>query len=266
MMRHLDVGGCLAIQLGTQPASLDDLMPMTVPVDHLLQRARAIKTPSELIALRSAASVASAGQIAARSLSRVGMSEVEVLNAIRAVMEQEAGGRCALAGEFLGGVNHTAMLGTNPGPRRLLGGDPILCDLAPRVAGYWGDSCSSFTLGAPSEAWCSIYKSVHETLMLAISTLRSGLTVHAFDTSLRAHMRKMGLEYPHHSGHGIGTSVHEWPRLVQGEHGTIEEDMVLMVEPGAYVPGVGGVRCEHMLRVTATGVEVLTDFPLEQSS
>ena len=61
-------------------------------------------------------------------------------------------------------------------------------------------------------------------------------------------------------GGGIGTSVHEWPRLVPDKGAMIEEDMVLMVEPGAYVAGVGGARREHMLRVTATGVEVLTDF------
>lgn len=81
--------------------------------------------------------------------------------------------------------------------------------------------------------------------------------------SLRAHMQGAGFSYPHHSGHGIGTSVHEWPRLVPDEPALIEENMVLMVEPGSYRDGIGGVRCEHMLRVTATGVEVLTDFQME---
>ncbi|WP_426127726.1 M24 family metallopeptidase [Pararhizobium sp. PWRC1-1] len=262
IVRHLNVDGRVAIQMGSHPACLHDLIPITIPIDNMFQRARAIKTPSEIAALRAAATVASAGQIAARNVSRAGISEIEALNAIRGVMEQKAGERCALAGEYLGGIDHSATLGTKPGPRRLLEGDPVLCDLAPRVAGYWGDSCNSFTLGAPSEAWRTIYTTVHETLMLAISTLRPGITVHAFDTSLRENMQKVGLVYPHHSGHGIGTSVHEWPRIVPHEYGLIEENMVLMVEPGAYVPGVGGLRCEHMLRVTATGAEVLTDFAM----
>ena len=84
--------------------------------------------------------------------------------------------------------------------------------------------------------------------MLAIATLRPGLTVSAFDASLRAHLAGVGLSYPHHSGHGIGTSVHEWPRMVPDEGAMIEENIVLMVEPGAYVAGVGGALRTHAAR------------------
>ncbi|OJF90253.1 M24 family metallopeptidase [Pararhizobium antarcticum] len=263
MMRRLNVGGVIAVQMGSHPASLNELMPIFIPMDHALDRARAVKTSSEILALRIAASVASAGQIAARSLSCVDVSEIEVLNGIRAVMEQKAGERCALAGEYLAGVDHTAALGTSPGVRRILEGDPVICDLAPRVAGYWGDSCNSFTVGAPSDAWRKMYDSARDTLMLAISTLRPGLTIQAFDAALRTNMQRDGFSYPHHSGHGIGTSVHEWPRIVPQEGALIEENMVLMVEPGAYLPGIGGVRCEHMLRVTATGADVMTEFKFD---
>ncbi|MXU65020.1 M24 family metallopeptidase [Oceanomicrobium pacificus] len=55
-------------------------------------------------------------------------------------------------------------------------------------------------------------------------------------------------------------SVHEWPRLVPDETALIEENMVLMVEPGSYVPGLGGIRTEFILRVTRSGAEALATF------
>ena len=55
--------------------------------------------------------------------------------------------------------------------------------------------------------------------------------------------------------------MHEWPRIVPGETAAIREGMVLMLEPGAYAPGVGGVRLEWMYLVTASGNEVLSGFP-----
>ncbi|MFP3422528.1 M24 family metallopeptidase, partial [Bacillus sp. SIMBA_161] len=69
-----------------------------------------------------------------------------------------------------------------------------------------------------------------------------------------------GYKYAHHSGHSIGTSVHEWPRVVSYETERFQKDMVVMVEPTAFDPEIGGVRLEFMLHVTETGCEVLTDF------
>jgi Xaa-Pro dipeptidase len=263
LLRKLGVGGTLATQAVSHPASLADILPAGVPVDPHLNRVRAVKTAGEIAALRIAAAGASHGQQAARRLTRAGLSEVGILNAIRAVIEDFAGARCPLAGEYVAGIAHTATLGTPPGARKLASGDPVICDLAPRIAGYWGDSCASFCLDTATDAWLAQYRRARETLDLAIATLRPGLSVAEFDRTLRAHMQDAGYSYPHHSGHGIGTSVHEWPRLVPDEPALIEENMVLMVEPGSYLPGIGGARCEHMLRVTATGAEVMTDFLME---
>ncbi len=263
MIRRLGVGGRLAVQGASHPASVHDLLAPGLPIDPVLNRVRAIKTPGEIAALRLAAAIASEGQNAARRLTRAGLSELEILNGIRAVIEDSAQERCPLAGEYIAGTEHTATLGTPPGARRLVDGDPVICDLAPRIKGYWGDSCASFCLGTATDAWLAQYRRASETLDLAIATLRPGISVAGFDRSLRAHMQGAGFGFPHHSGHGIGTSVHEWPRLVPDEPALIEENMVLMVEPGSYLPGIGGARCEHMLRVTATGAERMTDFKME---
>jgi Xaa-Pro aminopeptidase len=69
-----------------------------------------------------------------------------------------------------------------------------------------------------------------------------------------------GVNNPLHIGHGIGTGVHEWPRIVPDQDVTLQEGMVLMIEPGAYDPEIGGVRLEWMFLVTANGNEVLSGF------
>ena len=260
---RLGVGGRLAVQMASHPAQLGHLLPGPyLAIDRALDRARAVKTPFEIAALRRAGKITAEAQIAARSLSRAGLSEVEMLNAIRAVIEQSAGRRCPLTGEYVGGIAHTATLGTPPGSRKLLAGDPVICDLAPRIDGFWGDSCASFVIDTPSDAWMRLFARAKEALNLAQCLIRPGLRVSDLDARLRAHMAGAGYSYPHHSGHGIGTSVHEWPRLVPNDDALIEENMVLMVEPGGYLPEIGGARTEYMLLVTANGVENLSDFPL----
>lgn len=264
MVKRLGVAGSIACEAGSLPASAVDVLgKQPASLDVELARLRAVKTGSEIAKLRKAAEVAAVGQETARAQSVPGVSELEVWGRMRTAMERAAGERCAMAGEYLSGVERTSVLGLQPSERVLETGDPIVCDLAPRVAGYWGDSCSAFFVGhQPNEAYVKLFEASKETLDLAIAELRPGLRVCDFDAMLRANMERHGFSYPHHSGHGIGTSVHEFPRLLPDETALIEENMVLMVEPGSYIPGLGGARCEFMLIVTATGCKVAAPFQM----
>ncbi|MEP3276693.1 MAG: Xaa-Pro peptidase family protein [Stappiaceae bacterium] len=265
MIERLGIKGDFAVEQAGFTAALAELLPgNTVPIDMPLARARAVKTAPELEKLRYSAQVAAAGQEAARKISLSGISEVEALAHIRGVMERMAGERCALAGEYVSGVDRTSQLGTPPGAQVIGNGDPIVCDLAPRVNGYWGDSCGSFIVGtAMPEAYEPMFDTAFAALQLAISEIRPGLRIDTLDGIIRAFMEKQGYSYPHHTGHGIGTSVHEFPRIVPDETSTFEENMVMMVEPGSYVPGLGGLRVEYMLQVTATGAEIMAPFKID---
>jgi len=181
---------------------------------------------------------------------------------IRRRMETAAGGRLCVVGEYSSGVDRAAAVFDWPRRRRLETGDCVVVDLAPRVAGYWGDSCNTLAVGGDvSAALARVQAAAQAGIEQACLSLRPGITAAAFDAGIREAVVAAGGEsYAHHSGHGIGTSVHENPRLVPGDLTVLEPGMVIMVEPATYRPGLASARLEWMFLVTETGNEVLTTF------
>ena len=264
--REVGVSGRVAVERTSFPWALGEALAAIadgfVPFDDALARARMVKTPAEVAALRRCADVASAGQRAALAATRAGQTELEVFAEIRCAMETAADARIAVAGEYSAGVDRTAAVFDWPRNRRLEVGDPVVADLAPRVDGYWGDSCNTLVVGGePSAAQAGVLAAARAGVERACETLRPGITAAAFDAGIRAAVVAAGgVDYPHHSGHAVGTSVHENPRLVPGDATVLKPGMVIMVEPATYRPGVASARLEWMLLVTDDGNEVLTSF------
>src|SRR5262249_3924638 len=131
-----------------------------VPLAHALQergvalvdagpgliRARATKTAEEIQQLRECARLTAVGQGTALSDARMGMTELELFGRIRGAIEAEVGSSFVLGVDLVSGVERTAQAVGAPGLRVLQDGDPVLCDLGPRVGGYWGDSCCTFAV------------------------------------------------------------------------------------------------------------------------
>lgn len=262
LFAKLGVSGTVAIEEASFPLSLLPLIETCrrVSIGDAFKRERMIKTSTEIALLREAALTASAGQRAFLDNTRAGRTELEVFADIRLAMEIRAGERLPLTGDFISGKERTSTFMGWPTNRIIQTGDPLICDLAPRVNGYWGDSCASAMLGAPSAGFERQFKAAKSALDLAIEIIRPGLGIGELDQRLQAHITAHGYSYAHHSGHSIGTSVHEWPRLVGYETESFKKDMVVMVEPTAFDPDISGVRLEFMLHVTENGCDVLTDF------
>lgn len=224
--------------------------------------ARAVKDELALAELRRALAAADAGQAALRAAARGarGAREIELFALVRGAIEASAGTRVPLLADLVSGPR-TAGMGGAPGDRVVGDGELILCDLAPRVGGGWGDSCATVVVGdAPAPAAVrQAHARVHDALRRLIDAIRPGADAAALDALARA-----GLDYPHHSGHGIGSSYHELPRLVPSATGRLREGMVIALEPACYADAFG-VRLEHVVRVTADGCEVLSRHRLELS-
>ncbi len=259
---RLGVGGRIASERGLDPSRLlaDAGEPHRLDIAPALQRQRATKTAGERILLARAAEAASVGQRAFQATLRPGRTELELFAEVRCAIETFAGERVPITGDFVAGRERTAAFTGWPGNRRVEAGDPVMADLAPRVAGYWGDSCTTCVAGEPSAGFLCLFAAAEGALRLAVATMRPGLRIDALDAALRERVAAAGFAYPHHSGHSLGTAVHEWPRIVPYEPASLEAGMVLMVEPGAYHPDLGGVRTEWMIEVTPDGCRPLTLF------
>jgi len=115
-----------------------------------------------------------------------------------------------------------------------------------------------------SGALQQLYEAVAEAQKAAIGMVQPGVASSAIDGAARAVLQKYGLAaaFGHGTGHGLGLEVHEEPRIARPSprlrDQVVEPGMVFTIEPGAYVPGVGGVRIEDDVLVTESGCEVLT--------
>jgi Xaa-Pro aminopeptidase len=261
----LGVGGVVAVQAASLPErvahSLAERGARLVFLDAEFERARATKTSAEIESLRRSARVVDAGQAAALKAVSAGRTELEAFADIREAMELAEGERLPVMGDLTSGIENTARISGWPTDRIMRDGDPVLCDLGPRVRGYWGDSCNTIVIGEPTDGFMNLYRTTQRALEVAAETLRPGISAADLDAAVRAVFDQAGLSSPIHIGHGIGTGPHEWPRIVPGAEAMIEPGMVLMVEPGAYDEELGGVRLEWMFLVTDTGNEVLSGFP-----
>jgi Xaa-Pro aminopeptidase len=224
-------------------------------VGDALQRARSVKDPDELDAIRTAIAIADVGQAAARAALRTGINELELWTETRAAMETAAGSRLPVLADFVTGPR-TAEIGGPPTDRRIEEGDLLLVDLVPRVGGYWGDSCATVATAEPPAEVSEAHERALRALQEAKAAIRPGARAGDIDTIARAH-----LTFPHHTGHGLGLTTHEQPRIVPGNDQLLEPGMVIALEPGTYADG-WGLRVEHVVLVTDDGCETLSGHDL----
>jgi Xaa-Pro aminopeptidase len=105
-----------------------------------------------------------------------------------------------------------------------------------------------------------MYRAVLESQLAAIHTIKPGITCAAVDRAARKVLRSYGMEklFIHSTGHGLGIEIHERPRVGRKDMTRLEAGMAITIEPGVYQEGVGGVRIEDTVAVTANGFEVFT--------
>jgi Xaa-Pro aminopeptidase len=141
----------------------------------------------------------------------------------------------------------------------------VVLDYGVILAGYCSDMTRTVHVGSPGQKQRALYRAVLDAQLAAISAVYPGQEAGKVDQAARKVLKKAGFAsyFTHSTGHGVGLEIHEPPRLGKGQTERLKPGMVITIEPGAYVPGIGGVRIEDMVLVTETGCQVLTPTPKE---
>jgi len=240
--------------------TLQSVLPYAsrVSIDEDLSALRIIKTPDEIVKIRAALALCDHAQAYMREIIQPGMSELQLWGLMRAQLEARVGTRLPMLADLVSGPG-TAEIGGLPTNRVLQSGDAVIFDFVPRLEGYWGDCCATLFVDEPSPELKRLRQVSHDALRRGIDAARPGVRASDLDKLLRKCVQDAGYaSYPHHTGHGVGVTYHEGPRIVPYEAQVLEAGMVIALEPGVYVPGVGGARMEDVVLITPDGCEVLT--------
>jgi Xaa-Pro aminopeptidase len=255
----------VAIESEEIPAALLDALRSECPhlkfccIKDILSTFRMVKDAEEIETMRQALALCDLGQEIAKQQATAGHTEIEIFTSLRAAMEIQEGGRVPIIADVVSGPR-TALTGGAPSARKLEAGELLIVDLVPRHLDYWGDSCNTCCAGEPKQEYREAFDGLAAVLSDAIAKVRPGLRACDLDRQVRTGVAKLGGSYPHHTGHGLGISWHEEPRIVPYSTIPLEPNMIIALEPGMYFEGRWGMRLEYVLRVTASGAEVLSKY------
>ncbi|MBM4146009.1 MAG: aminopeptidase P family protein [Nitrospira sp.] len=160
---------------------------------------------------------------------------------------------------------HSAMPHARPTDRKLQKGDLVIADWGGEAHGYFSDMTRTFLLkgGNNIQKKKEIYHTVLEANRRAVSSVSNGALSKQIDAGARDYIKNAGYGdlFGHGTGHGVGLQVHESPRISWNKSEPVRKNMVFTIEPGIYLPGLGGVRIEDMVVVSEKKAEVLTSLP-----
>jgi Xaa-Pro aminopeptidase len=230
-------------------------------IDGAIRKLRETKDPDELSLLRRSIRAGEAAHAAALAQVKPGMTELDVFLLIQGVATREIGEPVLVYGDFVSGPRCESERGGLPSRRVIAHCDLVLLDFSVVVHGYRSDFANTFLAGGePTPRQNELYQICIGGLEAGESLLRAGAAAKEIDLAVRQHFATHGFEayFPAHTGHGIGLGHPEPPFLVSESEDVLQANHVIALEPGLYVPGVGGMRFERNYVITSTGHEILT--------
>jgi Xaa-Pro aminopeptidase len=246
-------------------------LPALIPTEGIVERARVRKDRYELETLRTAGDMLASVVPGVFEEVQRGRTERDIALAVDSRMRGAGFERSAFETIVAAGPNG-ALPHARPGERRLIEGDLVVLDFGGVYDSYCVDLTRTVSVGVAGSRAHEVYGAVRAAHDLAIDAVSPGRSRFAIDAAARDELTRRGLgeAFGHGTGHGLGIEIHEDPRIARrrpddtdSQEEAVAESMVFTIEPGAYLPGWGGVRIEDDVVVTETGVDVLTKATTE---
>lgn len=235
-----------------------------VPTSGLVEGLRVVKDAQELDLMRQAARIADAalGRLVQQGFG--GATEAEVAWRLEGWM-RDLGAEGASFDIIVAGGAHGALPHAVPRHEPIPADALVVVDMGARYAGYASDCTRTLATGTLPPALEEAYAVCLEAQRAALAACRAGVHTGDLDSAARGIIAAAGLgeHFGHGLGHGVGLDVHERPWLRQEGGEVLQTGMVVTIEPGIYLEGVGGVRIEDLAIVTDDGCEVLTGLPTD---
>lgn len=238
--------------------------PYAPTLIQTLAAMRRQKDADEIEMLRRCMRITEAGHAWARASVKPGMTELDAYCGISTACMQAAGQPVIVYGDFA----------VSPGPERRGGGptsrviepgDMLILDYSVILSGYRSDFTNTLVVGkAPSADQQRLCDLCMAAMSAGEKELRAGNACLTVYQAVRGVFEKAGVaeHFPHHAGHGLGLTHPEAPFFVRHAAETLLKGDVVTLEPGLYVPGVGGIRIEHNYLITETGYERLSNHTI----
>jgi Xaa-Pro aminopeptidase len=246
----------------------DDKRLTVRPATGLLEALRSIKDDQETRIIRRCVEIAELAfqqLIEQGAAGLLGRTERDVAMELERLMLAMGADRQGFpdTGIIVAGGSNSANAHHQPGTRCLQSGDPVLIDWGAELCGYRSDQTRTLFLHEVPEFARAAYPVVAHALDRAASLLAAGAPLSEVDEAARQSVVSAGFpEFHYGVGHGVGLDIHEGPWIRADSTARFKENMITTIEPGIYLPGIGGIRIERLYRITADGATALDTLPV----
>ena len=242
--------------------SMYDSLKSTLKVDLVatnIDYLRNVKDDEEIRYITRACNIASECYYHILEFIKPGMKEVTIANEMVRFMKEKGA-----SGESFATIVASGTRGALPhgvaSDKRIEEGDFITLDYGCVYKGYCSDITRSFMIGKAKDKLIDVYNVVREAQRRAIKMIKAGIKASEIDKIARDYINSKGYGkyFTHSTGHGLGVVVHDPISVSRSSDIVLEENMIITVEPGIYIKGIGGIRIEDDVLVKKEGYKVLT--------
>jgi Xaa-Pro aminopeptidase len=247
------------VSFGTYELYKSKIQADLVPISGLIEKIRLIKTQQEINIIKVACEIADHAFTHILNFIKPGKTELEVSNELEFFMRKQGATQSSFDIIVASGLRSALPHGVATN-KVIEKGDFVTLDYGALYNGYISDITRTVAVGEPSEKLVDMYNAVLGSQLLALEKVGPGLTGIQADAIARNYLTEKGYgeAFGHSLGHGIGLEVHESPGLSMRSETVLEPGMAVTIEPGVYLPEIGGVRIEDDILITENGNELLT--------